>query len=404
VTAAVAPVAGRPWLVWLVALYVVALLALPADFGLHVGGIVITPARAVLLAAVALALAEWRSWRAILGGVPRLVWFGWAAFLLAALVTALAAPSSATWARYGSLVIEGLIVFALVCAASAVPDGLRTLVVVFVATLAAVAAAALVLALFGIHYDRVLSDVAGSAALPDVTPRYGFERQAGPFRAPLFFAIWLTAGSALLLPALAAGARRIRWLALTAWLVLLVAVVTLTASRLAMTTMFVIPGVYFLARRPRIVGVACLVAAVAIALGLVALIPASPAVTESNELRLAAINPALQAIQARPLFGWGLLSDSTVLSSIIGKTNAVDDTYLSLAVEMGLVGLAAFALLVASIVAATRRGWRSARGLALALAVVSVLAMAAFASVFQVTQGYAALSVLAALGVSSSRR
>jgi O-antigen ligase len=166
--------------------------------------------------------------------------------------------------------------------------------------------------------------------------------------------------------------------------------------------MFLIPAAYFLVRGPRPVGAASLVAAAGIAFGLAWLIPPSPVIAESNELRLAAISPALQAIAARPLFGWGLLSDSAVLSDIIGRQNFVDDTYLSLAVETGLVGLAAFVLLAGAIVLATRRGWAGPLGLALAIAVASVLGMAVLASVFQVTQGYAAFFVLAGLAVATS--
>jgi O-antigen ligase len=121
-------------------------------------------------------------------------------------------------------------------------------------------------------------------------------------------------------------------------------------------------------------------------------------------LRITAIDPALQAIRARPLFGWGLLSDSSVLSAIIGKQNFVDDTYLSLAVEVGLVGLGAFLLLALSILGATRRGWGTPLGLALLIAVTGVLAMGVFASIFQVTQGYAAFFVLAALALISAVR
>jgi hypothetical protein len=385
-------------------LYVVALLTLPVDVGIAIAGAVLTPARLVLLAALALAALEWRSVVAALRGVPRVIWVGWAAFLGAAMVSVLIAPSPGALARYGSLLVEGLVVFGLVFWTARAPGGLRALVTTFAATMAAVAAVVLLLAVMGYRYDHVVSDLAGTMPAPASAPRYGIERQAGPFRAPLYFAIWLTAASALLLPAIAEGARRTRALAMLAWLVLLIAVVGLTASRLALTTMFLIPAAYFLVRGPRPVGAASLVAAAGIAFGLAWLIPPSPVIAESNELRLAAISPALQAIAARPLFGWGLLSDSAVLSDIIGRQNFVDDTYLSLAVETGLVGLAAFVLLAGAIVLATRRGWAGPLGLALAIAVASVLGMAVLASVFQVTQGYAAFFVLAGLAVAASLR
>ena len=384
-------------------LYVVLLLTLPVDFGVSVGAVIVTPARVVLLAAVVLALVGWRSWLVALRSVPRLIWVGWLALLGAALATAVLAPSSASWARYGSLVGEGLVVFALVWNAATVPGGLRALVAVFAAIVVAVAGAVLLLTVLGIRYDHVLADLSGTAPIPDSAARYGFERQPGPFRAPLFFAIWLTAASALLLPALAGGSRRLRWLAFAAWLVLLVAVFSLTTSRLAMTAMFFLPGVYFLARGPRLIGAGCLIAAAVIAIS-VSVVPANPVIGDSTTMRLSAIDAALQAIRERPLFGWGLLSDKTVLSGIVGKQNFVDDTYLSLAVETGVAGLSAFALLAASILGATRRAWGSAQGLALTIAVAGVLGMGAFASVFQETQGYAAFFVLAALAVAAAVR
>ena len=362
---------------------------------------ILTPSRCVLLAAVAVALFGWRSSLLSPRRVPWLVWVGWLAFLGAALVTALVEPSTASWARYSSLAGEGLVVFALVWNAAAAPGGLRTLVTVFAATIVVVAGVVLLLAALGIRYDHVLSGMAGNVPLPDTAPRYGFERQPGPFRAPLFFAIWMTAGSALLLPALAEGRARIRQLAFAGWLVLLVAVVVLTASRLAMTAMFVVPGVYFLARGHRLLAVACFVAAGVVAIGVTLVAPPNTVIAQSGEMRLSAIDAALQAIRARPLFGWGLLSDKSVLSGILGTQSYVDDSYLSLAVEVGLVGLSAFLLLATSIVAGTRRAWGSPLGLALAIAVTGVLGMSVFASVLQASQGYAAFFVLAALAVAA---
>jgi hypothetical protein len=396
--------ARRPWAVWLIGLYIVLLLALPVDIGLNVAGSVLTPARIALGMAVVVALLDWRSVLAAVRRVPRLIWIGWAAFLLAALVTAFIWPSAASWVRYGSLVVEGLVVFVLVFHAAIEPGGVRTLARVFAVAIVVVAAVVLALALAGLHYDKVVSGIAGTVPAADVSERYGLERQAGPFRGALYFGIWMVAASALLLPAMASAKPRIRWLALAAWLLLVVSVFFLTASRLAATAIFVAPGIYFLARGPRRVGVASLVVALAVAVGLGALIPANPAVQHSNELRVAALNPALQAILAHPLFGSGLLSDLSVLTGIIGKKNYVDDSYLSLAIEIGLVGLGAFLLLVGSIVLATRRAWHSALGLALAIGVVGVLAMAVLASLFTASQGYSAFFVLAALAVAVASR
>jgi hypothetical protein len=386
------------------ALYVVALLTLPVDIGVRVGGAVLTPARFVLIAAAVLAALEWRSIRAAVTHVPRSIWIGWAAFLGAALITALMAPSAGALARYASLVAEGLIVFTLTFNALSRPNGLRVLVTVFAVTMVTVAAVVLLLAAMGQHYDYILSGLAGTEPAPANALRYGLERQAGPFRGALYFAIWLTATSALLLPAMARRTGRTRVLAVSAWVVLLVAVVVLTASRLAMTTIFLLPAAYFLVRGPRPLGVASLVAAIMTASGLALFIPAGPVIDGSNSLRISALGSALQAIGAHPLFGSGLLTDMTVLSAVIGKKNYVDNTYLSLAIEIGLVGLAGFLLLVAAMVAATRRGWSSARGLAMALAVAAVLGMALLASVLQSTQCYAAFFVLGALAVGTALR
>jgi hypothetical protein len=170
-----------------------------------------------------------------------------------------------------------------------------------------------------------------------------------------------------------------------------------------MTAMFLVPAAYFIIRNRPLIGIASFIAAVAIALGLTTVVPSTHEIDSSGALRIAAINPALQAIGAHPLFGWGLLNDSSVLSAIIGSKNYVDDAFLSLAVEVGLVGLGAFLLLVSGIIVGAFWGWTTARGLALTIAVVAVLGMAILASVFQSTQGYAALFVLAALAVAAAR-
>jgi hypothetical protein len=393
-----------PWAVWLLGVYIVALLALPTDFGLHVGGFVLTPSRIVLLAAVLLALVEWRSLGTALRGVPPVVWLAWAAFLAAALATTVIMPSAASWSRYGSLVAEGLVVFALVFWAASAPGGVRALVTTFAGTMAVVAAVVLVLAVFGLRFDKVLSDLAGTVPIQDASPRFGFERQAGPFRGALYFAIWMVSSSALLLPTIAEGVGRSRWLAAAGWLVLLISVVALTTSRLAITSMFVVPGIYFLVRKPRPLGIASLAVAAVVAVSLTTVLPTSPAVAESNEMRLTALQAALVAIRSQPLFGWGLLNDMNVLRSILGSASYVDNTYLSVALEMGLVGLTAFLLLIASLVLATRRTWDSAQGFALLIALGAVLGMGVLASVLQVSQGYAAFFVLAALAVALAAR
>jgi hypothetical protein len=378
-------------------LYLAALLSLPVDIGLAVAGSVLTPARAVLLAAVVLAALQWRSVRAALERVPRLIWIGWAAFLGAALVTAAMVPSTESWARYGSLVAEGVVVFALICWAAMAPGGLRALMIAVAVTMIVVAAAVLILAALGQHYDQILSGLAGTEHARENSPRFGLERQAGSFRGAAYFGIWLTAASAFLLPTLAGPRGRDRWLALAGWAVLLGAVV-LTGSRQAMTAMFALPGVYFLIRGQRAIGVASLVAAGAVVAG-VSYLPASATIANSTTLRIDAVGAATLAIREHLLFGWGLLKDMQVVSSITGRRNFVDDTYLSLGIEMGLVGLGAFALMIGSYLRAMWHGRHEPVALALGLAVVIVLGMGILVSFLQASQGYATFFVISALAV-----
>jgi O-antigen ligase len=80
----------------------------------------------------------------------------------------------------------------------------------------------------------------------------------------------------------------------------------------------------------------------------------------------------------------------------------VDSIYLSLLVEVGIVGTISFLLLVIAILAGSRRSWSSAVGLALGIALVGLLTMGAFASILKSTQPYAAFCVLAALGLAKA--
>jgi len=260
-----------PLSLWLIGLYIVALIAFPADFGPRIGGVVLSAARLVLLAAIVVALIDWRGHLHAARTVPRAVWMGWLAFLGSTLVTAALFPSFASWARYGSLILEGVAVFLLVYRASLDPNGLRTLVAVTAATTVAIAGVVLALAAFGQHYDQILAGIAGTEPIPESLPRFGLERQAGSFRAALFFGIWLAVASVLLLPWMAEGARRSRWIARAAWVLLLAAVTLLTTSRLAITAMFVLPGVYFLARGRRATGAAFLLLGAIVAVALSAL-------------------------------------------------------------------------------------------------------------------------------------
>lgn len=398
-----APAGQRSLAVWLMSAYIVALLALPVDVGVPVGDVVLTPARLVLMLAVAVALVQWRSVLAALRRVPWLIWAGWVTFLGASLVTAVAVPSLASWGRFGSMVAEGVVVFALVCTAASSENGLRSLVAVFGATMVAVALAALGFAALGLRYDSVVSGLAGSVPADVNLPRFGLARQFGPFRGAVYFGIWLAVAAAVLLPAMDRAKGAARWAAIAAWVVVVVAAIALTGSRMAMTMVFLLPGAYFLLRGQRLPGVASLVAAGIVVVGVSYLPSGDALIDNSTSLRLTAIGASARAIGEHLWFGWGLLNDMAALGGIIGHRNFVDNTYLSIAIETGIIGLGAFGVLIAGILGALWRGRKSALGLALALAVGAVLAMGLLASVLQVTQGYAAFFVLAALAVAAAR-
>jgi len=400
---------ARPLSLWLIGAYIVALMAFPADFGPRVGGVVLSASRLVLLAAIVVALVDWRVHLSAARTLPRVVWLGWLAFLASALVTAALFPSIASWARYGSLILEGPVVVLLVYRVALAPGGLRMLVAVTVGATVVVAGMVLALAAGGQRYDLILSDIAGTEPLSAASPRFGLERQAGPFRAALYFGIWMAVASALLLQWMSEGARRVRWIARAAWLLLLVAVFVLTTSRVATTAMFILPGIYYLVRGRRATGAAFLVLAVVVGIAF-SFLTLGPDLTtgpgdvlpDSSPLRLDAIRATLEALRINPLFGWGLLTDVRVLSDLIGVTNFVDNAYLSLLVELGIVGSAAFVFLLGVIVLLTRRAWSSAFGLALSIAPICDLAMGVFATTFKASQGYAALFVLAALALAAA--
>lgn len=400
---------AAPLSLWIVGAYVVALLAFPADFGPRIGGVVFSVARLVLLAAIVVALVDWRAHLSAARALPRAIWLGWLAFLGSALVTAALFPSSASWARYGSLILEGVVVLLLVYRAALAPNGVRTLVIVTAGTTVAIAGVVLVFAAFGQHYDQILAGIAGTTPLAENSTRLGLERQAGPFRAPLYFGIWMSVASALLLPWMMERGRRARWFAWGAWLIVLGAVFLLTTSRLATTAMFIMAGVYLLYRRRVASGAAFLAAAAVVGIAFSALTVGldqatgpGPSLPDTSLARLAAIQAALEAVRQHPLFGWGLLTDVGVLSGLIGVPNYVDNAYLSFLVELGIVGTASFLLLIGLIVVIGRRAASSGLGLAIWVALVGYLAMGLFASNLKASQGYAALFVIGALTLAAA--
>jgi O-antigen ligase len=114
-------------------------------------------------------------------------------------------------------------------------------------------------------------------------------------------------------------------------------------------------------------------------------------------MRLESLQAAWPTLVEKPLFGWGLLSAAPILSGRLGHPTFVDNTYLTDLVELGLLGCAAFALLV---LASLRRALfipRTPIHLSRVFAVLSFLAMAGFVSILSITQGYAGFVILMAL-------
>ena len=340
--------------------------------------------------------------------MPRAVWLGWIAFLASALVTAALFPSFESWARYGSLILEGLVVFLLVYRAALAPKGVRTLVAVTAAATVAIAGVVLALGAFGHRYDLMLSNIVGTE--PVAEPSALWLRAAGR-SVPVPRFIWHLDDSRQRLANAVDGRRRPtrQWIARAAWLLLLAAVFVLTTSRVATTAMFILPGVYCLVRGRRAAGAVFLVLAAVVGIAFSALTfgpdmagDTGDVLPDPSPLRLDAIEATLEALRANPLFGWGLLTDMRVLSDIIGVRNYVDNVYLSLVVELGIVGTASFALLIGLIVLGTRLGWPYAFGLAISIALICDLAMGFVATTFKGSQGYAALFVLAALALAAA--
>ena len=417
----------------LLSAYVATLILFPADFGLRLLGFVWSPARIVLLILVLVSIASGAlSWR-LVRSEHRAVLVGWMAFLLAATIATLLHPTPGAVPRLLSLAIEGMVLY-FVTRAVAV-DGVDSRTVVKIAVIATliVVVVSLVAGSVGLRYDSLLGTLGGGQLPPSSPERFGFIRQQGSFPATLFFAIWLAACTALVLPWCLERDRRIVATAAAAWVVLVFGIAVLTVSRIALPCAFLVAGVYLWRWRHRAVASAAIVVAFAIAFGFASLSigtapdetspspepgSSSPAVTpsaptatfpsesdalaSSNEARVEAIKATIKAVSQEPVFGWGLLRAKDVVTSIGGSTNYVDSSYLVVAIEMGLVGLLAFLGLIASVLWAGRRAWSSRAGMSLSLACVAILAMTAVAAYLNVTQGYATFWLLAALMVNDA--
>ena len=122
-----------------------------------------------------------------------------------------------------------------------------------------------------------------------------------------------------------------------------------------------------------------------------------------DELRLKALQATIAAVAERPILGWGLLTAKDVVTSTGGSINYVDSSYLVVVVEMGLAGLAALLALLFAIAWQARYAVRVREGLALVLAVASIVVISLVAAFLQITQGYALFTLLIALVVVVAR-
>jgi O-antigen ligase/polysaccharide polymerase Wzy-like membrane protein len=420
-----------PLVFGLLAVYVAALLIFPADFGLRAIGVVWTPARLALVALVAALVATRQLTLVQLRNEHRSLLVCWFAFLGAATVTALINPFTGSLARLLSLALEGFGLFLAVRSVAGAPDAARGIVRVAVAATLLVVSAALVLGVFELRYDTIFATLGGQTLPPNLSgDRFGLVRQQGSFPAALFFAVWIATSSVLVLPWTESPDGRMRMVGVAVWIVLLIGVAVLTVSRIGVTVTFVAAGVYLLLRGRRAVGAGAVICGLALALGLAGLSIGTPASTGvgtngpntnlaspgtssspnqptypsesdilagSNELRVKALHATVMAVAQRPLFGWGLLSARSVVATIGGSPNYVDSSYLAMAVEMGLVGLATFLALTVAVAITGFPARLSADGLSLLIALGALLGMSVVAAYFNVTQGYSTLWLLAAL-------
>ena len=407
--------------------YAVALLAIPSNVGLQIGTFVLSPARIVLGLLIVVVLWDGH----LIGAVrdaPRAVLLGWALFLITAATTTVLYHSSQAISRFGSLVIEGGALYVAAWYFARRDRSSGALQVAVIATTTIVAGTTLLLAVFGVQYGDLFRSVAGIATNHSADMRFGISRQEGSFSAPLFFATWLVGASLLVLPWLTAERRGRKLLAWSVWCVLLAATIA-TASRGGIVFLFAGAGLYFtVLRRPKTAAAMWALALVStlIVVGvsfpslsspasvphggsgggptpIATRVPASQVALErSTSLRIEGVKATVTVVREKPLFGWGLLSAPTVLSAATGKANYVDDTYVQILVEQGLLGFLAFGLLVLATFWVALRRPRSPVQLSRILAVLGVLGMCVLASFLSVTQGYAAFCLLLVLATVPS--
>lgn len=425
--------------------YVTTLVALPSDVGIATPWAVLSASRILLVVGIAVGLVEATRAGKRAALVPsRALMLAWFAFLIAAGASSAFGAFGSAWARLGSLALEGAGASWLSWhVARGWPVRAQS---ILVSVSAVVVLVTMSLAAFGYRYGALFGDPLTGEV------RFGLLRQQAAFDAPLFFAVWLVAASVLAAGlALSTGERR-RWLFVGAWICLSIGII-FTASRVGLISVPALLAILLVARGRPMPGLAAGLIAVVIAAAFLAgpggladtesLVPqdgsASPSVLAerqsgapsgsapassgsgegpsvtpspgpdldaerlrgSTNARVDAIKATVAAVSERPLLGWGLLSAKRVAEAKLGHPNFVDNTYLVLLIEQGVVGLATFLVLVAATVMSA---WpvRSALVASQLVAILAILGFGMFAATLATSQGWALFWVVCGLAVGTA--
>jgi hypothetical protein len=436
----------------LLGLFIVAELMLPTNAGVSTGSFLLTPARVVIAIAFLIAISAGVMRRSAPRLPDRRFLVPWAVYLGAVLGSLVIHWTTAGAARFGSLILEGPVLFVLVWGVARHATAARWLEATMIAATIAMAVLTIGLAWIGLRYDEIVRVPFDRLSDLIVTVRFGLIRQTGAFDAPLFYATWLLTVSALVLPRIAdsVGLRRALWA--LGWLGLAAAIL-LTTSRLALAGLPLVVAA-FLALRVSIQRAAAAATIGVLAAAMLFTLPGnfllvgtpsapiasgrpsgsqalngtsgpassggpastapfpSPSVTPpvidstegSNQARIEAISATIQSLRESPLLGWGPLSGRATAERILGHQNAIDDAYLVIAIESGLIGLVGFLLILAAVMsaAAARRGDGVSTGRLVGLS--AFLVMSVVAATFSVTQLYAAFWFLAAITIAAPSR
>ncbi len=415
------PRAWRPSLQeWLFLGYLVAAVAMPSNLGIELGVGVISPARAVLIGWLVVALLRTAS----LGNAslpPRRLLLPWAFLLLSAAASTLAGINPDGINRWMAWVMEGAVVFLLTYTTATSIALRRAAAAVLVTSTAIVGVSTLAAAAVGLRYETILALAISPDAVTQTEPvRLGIVRQQGSFDAPLYFGIWLAATSVIALPRI----RSRRWVAAFTILVL---TAMATVSRVSLLALPGLALLYLLLRRQAALAVPVVSLALSLALGPVVLSPGlahilatdhsqSPAtwpsglqatkdplveLSASNAARIETLKAAGLSLQQRPLFGWGLLTAQMVAADVLGHPNFVDNAYCVIAIELGLIGLVAFMAVLGTVLMPAAHALKKfdRDETALFVTIVGLICLGTVVALFAATQMLALFSVL--LGLSA---